>query len=120
MVKKFFLVKNIFWSLKTNFGRKTHSDAGKSKVTARCLRKIKNIVRKHPLSTSKTIFDLAGVQDICKATCNKFLKTISYATKPIKKPLLTPRHKLKHLVWCRKLIKLDFSNVVFMTSAETP
>ena len=51
-----------------NFGRKTRSDAGKSKVTARCLRKIKNIVRKHPLSTSKTIFDIAGVKDISKTT----------------------------------------------------
>ena len=92
---------------------KSRSDAGKSKVTARCLRKIKNIVRKHPLSTSKTIFDLAGVQDISKTTRNKVLKTISYATKPIKKPLLTPRDELKPLGWCRKYVKLDFSNVIF-------
>ena len=70
-------------------------------------------MRKHPLSSSKTIFNLAGVQEISRATRNRVLKKVSYVTKPIKKPLLTPRHKVKRLGWCKKYMKLDFSNVVF-------
>ena len=70
-------IKNI------NFGRKTRSDAEKSKRMVICLRKIKNS-EKTPSFNKQNIFDLAGLQDISKTTCNKFLKTIFYVTKPVK------------------------------------
>ena len=53
------------------------------------------------------------MKDIPRATHCRLLKNVSYLTKPVKKPLLTARYKLKCLDWCRKYMKLDFSNVIF-------
>ena len=96
-----------------HFTRKKRSDIGKSQITARDLRKIKSIMRKRPLSSSKTIFNLAGMRDIPKTTRNRVLSKVAKQAKPIKKPLLTAQHKAKCLGWCRKYMKLDFSNVIF-------
>ena len=84
-----------------NYTRKTRSDVGKSKITVRDLRKIKSTVRKHPLSSSKNIFNLAGVKDLPRTTRCRVLKNVSYLTKPVKKLLLTAKYKSKHLDWCR-------------------
>ena len=57
-------IKNI------NYNRKPHCNKGTSKRSL----EITDVLRKHPLLTSKVIFSKAGVPNISKATQNRVLK----------------------------------------------
>ena len=63
-------IKNI------NYSRKPHCNKVTSIISTRDLQKIKDVLRKHPLLTSKVIFSKAGVPNISKATQNRVLKQV--------------------------------------------
>ena len=86
---------------------------GTSMLSDRDMRKIKIIVRKHPLWSSKAIFDKAGLPQIKKNTRCRALKKIAILTKPEIKPPLSQINEIKRVNWGRKYMKLDFSNVIF-------
>ena len=77
------------------------------------MRKIKNLVRKHPLLSSKAIFDKAGLSHIKKDTCYRALRKLALIRKASKRPPLSQRNIIKRLAWARKYLKQDFSYVIF-------
>ena len=58
-------------------GRKEHKSGRPKVTTARDLRKIKRTLLADPHSTSKTIFDQAGVTEVSKRTRNRILEQIA-------------------------------------------
>ena len=96
-----------------NYKWKTRSDMGTFILTERSLRKIKNIVRKHPLLSGKAIFDKAGLSHIKKDTRCRALKKVALLRKASKMPPLSQRNVIKRLAWARKYLKQDFANVIF-------
>ena len=80
-------VRTIQRFLRNPSTRKVRSDKGKLKaVKARDIRKIKREVFKKPGSTSKTIFENSGLNEVSKTTRNRILKTITKVKSPEKKP----------------------------------
>ena len=71
------------------------------------------MVRKHPLLSSKAIFDKAGLSHIKKDTCCRALRKIALIRKASKRPPLAQRNIIKRLAWARKYLKQDFSYVIF-------
>ena len=96
-----------------NFTRKTRSDRGKFILSARDLRKLKSTVKKQPLSTSKSIFNSAGLGEFGRTTRCKALKMVSRVTRAVKRPYLTIRHCKQRMSWSRQYMKLAFENEIF-------
>ena len=94
--------------------RRQRSDKGKiRKITGWQMMRIKRAAVKNPLSSSKQIFERAGVSEIPRTSRCRHLQTIAKMTKPAIRPPLTTRHKTKRLEWARKYIKTDFQSVLF-------
>lgn len=68
---------------------------------------------KKPCCTSKKIFEEAGIDNISKTSRNRFLKTIGKQRRPIKKVLLTPRHKKLRYNWALRYMKTNMEAVIF-------
>ena len=100
-----------------NTQRKKRSDAGKRKVTAREMRKLKFALAKNP--SSKTIFEKAGIDRGCRKTRCNILNDIAKNTKPVSRPPLTKQHKAKRVKWATDYIKCDFSTVIFTDECRT-
>ena len=96
-----------------DYQRKSRRYYGKLKVTERELRKIKKVVRKHPLATSKFIFDKAGVPNCGKTLRCETLQKLADNKKAEKRQQILPRHEIQRLDWGRKYMKLHFPNVIF-------
>ena len=96
-----------------NFKRKPRKDTGSSIVSERDQRKIRLIMKKHPLSTSAAIFSMAGVHNISKTTRCKVLRDLGQVKVAQRRPLLTGKNQIKRLNWARQYMKLDFSTVIF-------
>lgn len=107
-------VRTIQRFLRNPSTRKVRSDKGKLKaVKARDIRKIKREVFKKPGSTSKTIFENSGLNEVPKTTRNRILRTIAKVKSPEKKPPLTQRHMFLRVEWARSYMKQDMKCVIF-------
>ena len=65
------------------------------------------------LTTSRKVFEDAGVTLQCRATRCKVLKAFRSIKKPKKQPHLSKFNMQKLLVWVKTHLKLDFQNAVF-------
>ena len=107
-------VRTIQRFLRNPSTRKVRSDKGELKaVNTRDIRKIKREVFKKPGSTSKAIFENAGLNEVPKTTRNRILRTISKVRSPEKKPPLTQRHMRLRVEWARSYMKQDMKCVLF-------
>jgi transposase len=107
-------VKTVQRFLNNPSSRKQRSDKGKLKVmTLRDIRTVKRQVNKRPGSTSKTIFESAGLPSVSKTTRNRTLGSIAAVRSPEKKPPLTKRHMHLRVDWARTNIKQDMQFVLF-------
>lgn len=93
--------------------RKSRVEPKFRKVSDRDMRAIKRQARKKKLSTSKQIFEAAGVSNVCKSTRCNILRSMGKTKKPRCTPPLTPLHREKRLAWAREHMKTDFSTVLF-------
>ena len=82
--------------------RKKHKKGRPRVTTARDLRKIKRSLSENPHSTSKTIFDQAGVTNTSKSTRNRILKQMADQRSPTKCPPLSDVNCKKRLSWATK------------------
>ena len=96
-----------------NYQRKERKDKGKSRLTKREIRAVKYQLKKHPLGTSKFIFDKAGITKFGKTTRCKILQELAGVKKAEIRPPILPRHEKKRLEWAKMYMKLDFANVIF-------
>ena len=67
------------------YKRKTHGNKGNLIVSKREIQKIRDVLRRHPLLSSKAIFVKAGVPNVSKTTCCKVLRQIANVRKAKKK-----------------------------------
>ena len=75
--------------------------------------KLKKNVKNKPLKTSATIFNEVLASDTPKTTRCRILKSISDVKSPVKKPVLTQRHRELRLEWARTYFQQNFSKVLF-------
>lgn len=93
--------------------RKKRNQPTFNKLTDRDLRKIKTEVKKAPYSTSRSIFENAGLPKMSRTTRCKALKSIGKVKKMTKRPLLTEKHKENRVKWATEYLKTNFENVLF-------
>ena len=79
----------------------------------RDLRNLKREMARNPNATSKSIFDAAAAPKVGKTTRCKALQSIGKIKSPIKRSLLSKKHKAKRVEWAERYHKLNFSNVIF-------
>ena len=96
-----------------NYEWKTPSTKGKCMISDRYMRKLKRLIKKHPLLSSKAIFEKAGLSHIKKDTHRRVLHRIALYRKGKIRPPLTKKNLKKRLSWARKYLKQDFSWVIF-------
>ena len=97
----------------SNHSRK-RSDSGKFKsIIQRQLVLVKRSLAKNPLSTSKKVFQEAGMEMISRTTRCRVLKTVAACKSSVKIPPLSTENKKKRLDWAKHYMKTDFSNVIF-------
>ena len=109
----------VYRHIKNTKGRATRCDKGTIKcVTRRDMRNVTKVVKKTPLATSYTIFKEAGCPHPSRTTRCKLLRKVANVQKPIRRPPLTPVHKVKRLEWARNNLKTDFSCVLFTDEAR--
>ena len=94
-------------------GRKEQKSRRPKVTTARDLREIKRALFASPYSSSKTIFDQAGVTEVSKRTRNRVLKKIAVHRSPSKCPPLSEANRQKRLAWAPKYLKIDFQSVLW-------
>ena len=94
-------------------GRKKLKTSRPRVATSRDLRKIKRNLSANPHSTSKAIFDHAGVTEISKRTRNRILKQMAVLRAPTKCPPLSDINCQKRLAWVTKYLKTDFHYVLW-------
>ena len=68
-------------------------------------------VARHPLSTSKRIFEDAGNQGIRRTSRCRILKSVAKADEL--NPPLANRHKILRIEWAKCYMKTDFQTVLF-------
>ena len=93
--------------------RKKHKTGRPRVTTSRDLRKIKRSFSANPHSTSKAIFDHAGVTEISKRTRNRILKQMADQRASTKCPPLSDINCQKWLAWATTYLKTDFHNVLW-------
>ncbi|KAF4678040.1 hypothetical protein FOL47_006992 [Perkinsus chesapeaki] len=74
--------------------------------------------RKTPLSTSKRLFEEAGIPMKCKTTRCRVLKSIASVKKPRATPLLTTKHRQARLRWAWDNIKREFGHIIWTDEAR--
>ena len=87
-------------------------------TSPRDIRKIKRSLLANPHSTSKAIFDHAGVSGISKRTRNRILKQIADQRTQTKCPPLSNINCQKRLAWATKYLKTNFQNVLWTDEAR--
>ena len=101
--------------------RKERVDKGKfRKIDKHDLRKIKKNVKNKPLKTSATIFNEVLASDTPKTTRCRILKSISDVKSPVKKPVLTQRHRELRLEWARTYFQQNFLGFCSVMKPEHP
>ena len=73
----------------------------------------RQIIKKTPLSTSKVIFDEAGISNISKSTRCRILRSVAKMQKAKPAPPLSTINKVKRLDWAKRYLKMDFGHVLF-------
>ena len=74
---------------------------------------IKREAVKHPLLTSKQLFEQAGVGEVPRTSRCHIHQTVAKNVKPNIRPPLNSRHKAKRVEWARQYMKVDFQTVLF-------
>ena len=93
---------------------RTRKDKGKrKKVTKKDMLCLKRSLARNPVSTSKSVFNDAGVSCTSRATRCRILKEIGFLATKKKAPPLSKANEIKRLAWAKEYMKIDFSNVVF-------
>ncbi|KAF4668658.1 hypothetical protein FOL47_002918 [Perkinsus chesapeaki] len=92
--------------------------AYKTSVTPRERTRLKRAVNRTPLSTSKRLFEEAGIPMKCKTTRCRVLKSIASVKKPRATPLLTTKHRQARLQWAWDNIKREFGHVIWTDEAR--
>ena len=77
------------------------------------MRKLKSTMLKNPHSSSKSLFEDAGVPMLSKSKRCKILNGLGSVRSPIKKPPLSKINREKRYTWCVDNMKTNFSNVFF-------
>ena len=67
----------------------------RQKLTRRQVSAVNREAAKHPLLTSKQLFEEAGVSEVSRTSRCRLLQTIAKSVKPNNHPPLTSRHKTK-------------------------
>ena len=99
--------------LKNQGGTRKIRDDPKSKLlNERDMRRLKVEMSRHVSSTSKRIFEAAGLPDIPKTTRNRVLRNLGKVKKSKRRPYLSKKHKEKRLEWAKRYLKTDFDNVI--------
>lgn len=93
--------------------RKPYPKRASKRFSSQDLRAIRRSVLKTPYSTSKHIFESAGLMNIPKSTRNFMLKKLADVKKQPKRPPLTTLHMKKRVEWATTYMKTDFSKVIF-------
>ena len=75
--------------------------------------KLKFALAKNPNSTSKTIFDQAGIHDIPKTTRNVYLRKLGTVKKVVASPPLSKLHCQKWQEWADRYLKQDLRKVLW-------
>ena len=104
-IKRF--VKNV------NHKRKRSDKGVRRKLTRRQVSAVKREAVKHPLLSSKQLFEKAGVSEVPRTSRCRILQTFAKSVKPNIHPPLTSRHKTKRVEWARHYMKVDFQTVLF-------
>ena len=78
------------------------------KLTRRQVSAVKREAAKHPLLTSKQLFEKAGVSEVPRTSRCRLLQTVAKSVKLNIHPPLTSRHKAKRVEWARHYMKVDF------------
>ena len=66
-----------------------------------------------PHSTSRAIFEQAGLSNVPKSTRNGYLREIGEVRKMKNTPILTQKHKENRDESAKKYVKQDFTNVIW-------
>jgi hypothetical protein len=74
---------------------------------------LKRAVAKNPLSTSRTVFNEAGINGVSRSTRWRILQHIATCKTAIARPPLSSQHKVRRMAWAELYLKQDFSNVIF-------
>ena len=82
-------------------------------LSSRDMRKLKNTLRKMLNSTSRAIFEKAGVSNVPKSTRNDYLREFREVRKMNSTPILTQKHMENRVEWLKKYVKQDFTNVMW-------
>ena len=94
--------------------RRTRSDKGIHRcVTRHDLTALKRSTSRKPLSSSKSIFNDAGVTLPSRPTRCRVLKKFAKVKSAVKQPPLKKIHKQKRIEWAKRYMKIDFNQVVF-------
>ena len=92
--------------------RKKSFQAEFRNLTKRDLPHIRREVIINPNASSAIMFQTAGVSMMSRETRCEVLREFVYVKNPIKKPILTVKHKEKRVQWAKKYLKTYFSKVL--------
>jgi transposase len=93
--------------------RQRQPQRGFRRVTSREVTALKREVARAPLSSSREIFERAGVASVPKTSRCRILAAVAQHCKAPAKSSLTAAHRQKRLEWARANLKTDFSSVLF-------
>ena len=83
------------------------------KLTRHQVSAVKHEAAKHPLLTSKQLFEKAGVSEVPRTSLCRLLQTVAKSVKLNIHPPLTSRHKTKRVEWARHYMNVNFLTVLF-------
>ena len=96
-----------------NQTRKTRSGKGFKDTSPRDLRRLKQIVHKNPLRSSRQIFEMAGIDNVKRDKRCRILRKVSSVKKSSSQPPISSVNMVKRVKWARQYMKIDFKNVIF-------
>ena len=98
--------------INVNHKRKRNDKGVQRKLSRWQVSAIKREAAKHPLLTSKQLFEKAGAGEVPRTHC-RILQTFAKVVKLNTHPSLTTRHKTKRVEWAKQCMKVDFQTVLF-------
>ena len=83
-------------------------------LSFRDMQNLKNTLRKMPHSTSRAIFEKAGLSNVSKSTRNDYSRKFGEVRKIKSTLILTQKHKKTRIESSKKYIKQDFNKVIWI------
>ena len=100
--------------INVNHERKRSDKGVRRKLSRFQVSAITRQAAKHPLLTSKQLFEKAGAGEVPRTSRCPILQTVAKVVKPNIHPPLTTRYKTKRVEWARQHMKVSFQTVLFM------